>query len=188
MRRPVVGAIVCATVAPWCIACTDRDVTSKTSGTESGSSSSGPMASTGSVGSSTDSAGSGVATTAGSGAQEPYIDCRPNIYDPFTPHECTQTFGADPVESWNSFACNVCLCTERCEQVEDCIDRGAPVPPSCVALPENPDSRLCVLLCEGDDDCPGEMVCLPSVQLADSACFLPWMKPECCDSPDATGC
>jgi hypothetical protein len=35
--------------------------------------------------------------------QEPYIDCRPIFYDPFTPHECTQTFGADPVESWNSF-------------------------------------------------------------------------------------
>jgi hypothetical protein len=120
--------------------------------------------------------------------QEPYIDCRPVFYDPFTPHECTQTFGADPVESWNSFACNVCLCVELCEQVDDCVDRGAPVPPTCVSPLGNPDFHFCALLCDGDEDCPTEMACLPSAQLGEKACFLAWAKPECCESPMATGC
>jgi len=187
VRSAVVGAIVCAMAGPWQIACADRDVTTNASGT---SSSTGAVGSTGWTPVSGDSTAAEGATTAGSGAQDLYIDCRPIFYDPSpsAPYECTQTYGAFPSEHWSSFACNVCLCVESCEQSSDCIDRGAPVPPSCVSTAANPDFRLCALLCEDDGDCPGEMVCLPSMHLGDSACFLPWTKPACCESPEATGC
>jgi hypothetical protein len=184
MRVALAVTFAAVATAPWSLACVDRSDALKTSAADDDSASSEVVTSSGPTPSSSASTavdGGPTGPTGGSDGEEPYLDCRPLFYDPFARMNCAQTYGAYPSDSWSSFACNTCICVETCEQDADCIDRGAPVPPTCFTAVTNPDFQLCVLLCGADEECPGEMVCLYSEQLGDSACFLPWVKPQCCE-------
>jgi hypothetical protein len=182
-----------ATVA-WmlCVGCADRSVgnesgttSTTTSQPEAGSSdpetSEAPTPDTASA-----------EATAGSSGDVPvmYPDCRiffPGYPEPpeGPPENCSQGYGATITDAWVAFACGNCVCVEFCEQDGDCIDRGAPVPPRCLPL-ANPESSACFLVCEDDQDCPTDMVCLPSDHLSEKACYLPWLKPECCEQGGPT--
>lgn len=173
-----------------CVGCADRSVAKETEATNEATS----QAETGSSNADTSgkratSSSEATASTSGD-VPVPYPDCRvhfPGYPEPpeGPPESCFQAYGATITEAWVAFACGNCVCVEFCEQDGDCIDRGAPVSPRCLPL-ANPESSACFLVCEDDQDCPTDMVCLPSDHLSEKACYLPWRKPECCEQSGPT--
>lgn len=115
------------------------------------------------------------------GVTAPLTDCRP-VWDSVYIPACTQTWGATKTEAWNDVACGACVCFEPCTKDADCIERDAPVLPTCVTPTSNPDVSLCLLVCDADADCPADTVCLPSEHVAENACYFLWEKPQCCES------
>lgn len=170
--------------------CTERspssDDASETSGVEPSSASTPtstpePMSS---------SAGSGPATEMSSEAGEPvlpYPDCRPKWTNGVA--DCNSRFGyGEDVDVFLDFACEVCLCAEGpCASDGECVDPGAAAVPRCLISP-NGEVNACYLVCERDEDCPPEMVCILRQGGDEHACYWPWLKPQCCEQGGDAWC
>jgi hypothetical protein len=129
------------------------------------------------------SSASAVSSDVGAGMPVPFTECI-NAYrfDEDRPSsECLQSFSSSELDAWLGFACATCICTEPCVDDGDCLPREAPVEPRCITLNTNAGASLCLLVCEGDYDCPNDMFCLPSSQANVSACYFALPKSQCCE-------
>lgn len=141
--------------------------------------------------SSTDPSTSAEASDAGMSSEAgdpvlPYPDCRQS-FDLDLPFGCSEVFGHPTFEVYSDFACAACLCAEGCATDGECFDPGAAASPRCLISP-NGETLACYLVCERDDDCPPEMVCIPRYRGDERACHWPWLKPECCEEAGGPVC
>lgn len=160
-------------------ACTERS-TPQTGGEDAGSSSSSAQSSesSGPIGSE-GVADAGEASSSGGAALLPYPDCRQSFTGGI--RDCSGAWGGGDPNEWRDFACEVCLCSDSCMSHDDCFDPGARAVPQCVPLSAEPQYKACFLVCERDEDCPPEMVCITAGASDVQACHWTWAKPQCCN-------
>jgi hypothetical protein len=89
----------------------------------------------------------GAGNASGGGGENPYVGCAAGDFASSYLRTCSSAFGVT-VEG----VCAACLCHD-----DDC-DRGSDCPAPAGSTPDCREGQ-CVLRCEDDGDCPGEMRC-----------------------------